>query len=93
MLVAEGQPQIAAAGLRQSNSHPLSRRRRLSLSSASRRWFVAQQRGQRLPQGERHQRAAGNDAGIAVGGFLARIAPVDQGDLGTQALQFQDGDG
>jgi hypothetical protein len=23
----------------------------------------------------------------------ARIAPVDQGDLGTQALQFQDGDG
>jgi len=38
-----------------------------------------------------HQRAAGNDAVIAVGGFLARIAPVDQGDLGTQALQFQGG--
>jgi hypothetical protein len=40
---------------------------------------------------ERHQRAAGDDAGIAVGGFLARIAPVDQGDLGAQALQFQGG--
>ncbi|MNX94628.1 hypothetical protein D3C86_1268660 [compost metagenome] len=53
---------------------------------------VLQQAGQLAPQAgmvERHQRAAGQDAGIAHRRFHARFLPVHQGDRHAPAQQFE----
>ncbi|MNT55309.1 hypothetical protein D3C72_1925360 [compost metagenome] len=54
--------------------------------------LVLQQGGQIAEQGrivERHQRAAGNHARVAIRGLLAGRAPVQQGDLEALFLQGQ----